>query len=151
MQNQLIKVPPTKNALLNLKKQVQFLEDGYELLERKRELLTRLVYERLGSYLTGELSWQYNDYDLPGGAFQTNLGRLRLTYSFSTKLLLQALIQYNDAAENVSPNLRFSWLQRANTGLFVVYNELEEFGMDALPRPNRSLIIKYSRLFDVFN
>jgi len=52
MQNQLIKVPPTKNALLNLKKQVQFLEDGYELLERKRELLTRLVYERLGSYLT---------------------------------------------------------------------------------------------------
>ena len=52
MQNQLIKVPHTKNALLNLKKQVQFLEDGYELLERKRELLTRLVYERLGSYLT---------------------------------------------------------------------------------------------------
>ena len=51
MQNQLIKVPPTKNALLNLKKQVRFLEDGYELLERKRELLTRLVYERLGSYV----------------------------------------------------------------------------------------------------
>jgi V/A-type H+-transporting ATPase subunit D len=51
MQNQLIKVPPTKNALLNLKKQVRFLEDGYELLERKRELLTRLVYERLSSYL----------------------------------------------------------------------------------------------------
>ncbi len=47
---QLIKAPPTKNTLLRLKKQVQFLEEGHELLERKRELLTRLVYERVGEY-----------------------------------------------------------------------------------------------------
>jgi len=50
MAEQLIKVAPTKNTLLNLKKQVQFLEDGHDLLERKRELLTRLVYERIGEY-----------------------------------------------------------------------------------------------------
>lgn len=47
---QLIKVPPTKNTLLRLKKQVRFLEEGHDLLERKRELLTRLVYERIGEY-----------------------------------------------------------------------------------------------------
>jgi len=47
---QLIKVPPTKNTLLGLKKQVRFLEEGHDLLERKRELLTRLVYERIGEY-----------------------------------------------------------------------------------------------------
>jgi len=47
---QRIKVPPTKNTLLNLRKQVRFLEDGHALLERKRELLTRLVYERVGEY-----------------------------------------------------------------------------------------------------
>ena len=50
MSNKLIKVPPTKNTLLDLRKQVRFLEDGYALLERKRELLTRLVYERIGEY-----------------------------------------------------------------------------------------------------
>ena len=50
MGQQLIKVPPTKNTLLKLKKQVRFLEDGHDLLERKRELLTRLVYERIGEY-----------------------------------------------------------------------------------------------------
>jgi V/A-type H+-transporting ATPase subunit D len=50
MAQQLIKVPPTKNTLLRLKKQVQFLEEGHDLLERKRELLTRLVYERIGAY-----------------------------------------------------------------------------------------------------
>jgi V/A-type H+-transporting ATPase subunit D len=50
MTKQLIKLPPTKNTLLKLKKQVQFLQDGHALLERKRELLTRLVYERIGEY-----------------------------------------------------------------------------------------------------
>ena len=50
MAQQLIKVPPTKNTLLQLKKQVKFLEEGHDLLERKRELLTRLVYERIGEY-----------------------------------------------------------------------------------------------------
>jgi V/A-type H+-transporting ATPase subunit D len=47
---QRLKVPPTKSALLGLKRQVKFLEQGHTLLERKRELLTRLVYERLAQY-----------------------------------------------------------------------------------------------------
>lgn len=45
-----LKIPPTKSALLQLKRQVVFLEEGHGMLERKRELLTRLVYERLGEY-----------------------------------------------------------------------------------------------------
>ncbi len=56
MAQQLIRVPPTKNTLLRLRKQLRFLEEGHDLLERKRELLTRLVYERIGEYrrLRGE-------------------------------------------------------------------------------------------------
>ena len=46
----LLKVPPTKSSLLALKKQIVLLEEGYELLERKKEILTRLVYERLNFY-----------------------------------------------------------------------------------------------------
>ena len=45
-----LKAAPTKNTLLQLKRQLQFLEDGHSLLERKRELLTRLVYQRIGEY-----------------------------------------------------------------------------------------------------
>lgn len=41
---------PTKSALLSLRKQVRFLEDGHTLLERKRELLTRLVYQHIREY-----------------------------------------------------------------------------------------------------
>ncbi|MES9858271.1 MAG: V-type ATP synthase subunit D [Sedimenticola sp.] len=50
MAQQRIKAPPTKSTLLNLKRQMQFLEEGHMLLERKRELLTRLLYERIGEY-----------------------------------------------------------------------------------------------------
>ena len=45
-----LKIPPTKSALLGLRRQVKFLEQGHAMLERKRELLTRLVYERLEQY-----------------------------------------------------------------------------------------------------
>ncbi|MCB1801926.1 MAG: V-type ATP synthase subunit D, partial [Gammaproteobacteria bacterium] len=45
-----LRTAPTKSALLNLRKQVRFLEDGHALLERKRELLTRLVYQHIKQY-----------------------------------------------------------------------------------------------------
>jgi V/A-type H+-transporting ATPase subunit D len=47
---QRLKIPPTKSALLSLKRQTTFLVQGHAMLERKRELLTRLVYERLDQY-----------------------------------------------------------------------------------------------------
>lgn len=45
-----LRTAPTKSALLSLRKQVRFLEDGHALLERKRELLTRLVYQHIKEY-----------------------------------------------------------------------------------------------------
>ncbi len=45
-----LKIPPTKSALLTLKQQIDFLEQGHAMLERKSEILTRLVYEQLGRY-----------------------------------------------------------------------------------------------------
>ena len=50
MSGKLLKVAPTKNNLLALKRQAVMLEEGHSLLERKRELLTRLVYQRIGNY-----------------------------------------------------------------------------------------------------
>ena len=78
------------------------------------------------------------------------LTRLRLSYSFTPKILLQALVQYNDQDDEIGTNLRFSWLRTANTGFYIVYNEVNERGVDALPT-GRELILKYSYMFDVFN
>src|SRR5512135_437258 len=45
-----LRVRPTKSTLLALRRQVVSLQHGHDLLERKRELLTRLVHQRLKKY-----------------------------------------------------------------------------------------------------
>ncbi len=45
-----LKVRPTKSTLLALRRELVTLRHGHDLLERKRELLTRLVRERLSRY-----------------------------------------------------------------------------------------------------
>ena len=104
---------------------------------------------RIGETFNTEVSWVRNDVDLEEGAFVTNLARARVSYSFTTKILLQALLQYNDRDDIWSTNLRFSWLYRGNTGLFIVYNEVQDVD-DAIVRGvrDRTLTIKFSRLFD---
>jgi hypothetical protein len=107
---------------------------------------------RIGDTFSSELSVNYNDFDLPypNGDFNVALTRLRLSYSFTPNVLLQALLQYNERSDTYSTNLRFSWLRSANTGLFLVYNEIDERGIGAPPR-GKEFIIKFSHIFDVFN
>ncbi|MDP2054084.1 MAG: hydrolase, partial [Acidobacteriota bacterium] len=114
--------------------------------------LSPTVRFRAGDALTAEMTYQRNDVTLPGGAFVTNLVRTRVSYSFSSRVFTQALIQYNDRADLWSMNFRFGWLQAANTGLFVVYTDtrgLYELN-DRPERTDRSLIVKYSYMFDLF-
>jgi hypothetical protein len=107
---------------------------------------------RIGETFRSELSIKYNDFDLPvpNGEFTANLARLRMSYSFTPKIQLQALVQYNDTSERLGTNIRFSWLRNANSGLYLVYNEVDERTDGALPT-GREFILKYSQIFDVFN
>jgi hypothetical protein len=53
---------------------------------------------RVGDRFNTEISWDRNDVDLPWGQFVTNLGRTRVSYSFSPRVFVQGLLQYNDRA-----------------------------------------------------
>ncbi len=114
--------------------------------------LSPTIRFRAGDALTSEVTYQRNDVSLPGGAFVTNLVRTRISYSFSSRVFTQALIQYNDRADLWSMNFRFGWLQAANTGLFVVYTDTRGlYELNERPeRTDRSLIVKYSYMFDLF-
>jgi len=116
-----------------------------------RILVSPWVTYRAGDKFSSSMELNYNDYDLPvaGGNFSVTLARLRLSYSFTPKVLLQLLMQYNDDDDTFSTNLRFSWLRTASTGLYLVYNEYDESGVGALPT-GREVILKYSFMFDVF-
>ncbi len=120
--------------------------------------MTPGVRLRVGDTFSADLSVARNDIDLPWGRFHTTLGRTRLSYSFTPRLFVQALVQYNDRADLWSSNLRLGWIQQSNTGLFIVYNDshpLDDYGSrDVLPRSygtDRSLVIKFSRMFDLLD
>ena len=97
------------------------------------------------------LIWTRNDIDLPAGSVVTNLVGTRVGYNFSPRLFAQSLVQYNDSAQLWSVNFRFGWLQDANTGLFLVYNETEDYGGVTHSGAGRSLILKFSYLFDLLD
>src|SRR5690606_22424051 len=115
-----------------------------------RVTLEPTIRYRIGDKFSSQLSYNYNEFDLPvpNGDFTADLWRLRVSYSFTPRMLVQMLMQYNETIDTASTNLRFSWLQSANTGLYFVYNEVDERGFGASPR-GREFVIKYSRIFDL--
>ena len=93
------------------------------------------------------VEWRLDELRVHSGQSRTGYqGYVILMYDETGQLLSQ----YNEQADTFSNNVRFSWLQSANAGLFIVYNEIDERGIGAPPR-GREFIIKYSRIFDVFN
>ena len=100
---------------------------------------------RIGDKFNAELGLQYNNFQLPVGNFTANIVRSQLRYSFKPNIYLQGLVQHNTTDKLWAANIRFGWLQRANTGLFVVYNHNIQDGGPL----NNSFIIKYTRMFDI--
>ena len=113
---------------------------------------------RIGARFQASIGWNRDVVDLPVGEFTTDLIPVRVNYSFSPLRRLEALIQYNSQTASVSSNIRLVLLDRSGTGLFLVYNDLrntanfDRFDPDTgIPVPTvmgRSLIVKYTRLFD---
>ena len=100
---------------------------------------------RVGDKFNSDVSLAVNDVSLPDGDFTASIMGARVSYSFRPRINLQSFIQYNSSADLWSANIRFSLLEQANTGLFVVYNEVYQYG----EINNRSFTLKYTRMFDV--
>ena len=94
-------------------------------------------------------SYNHNNIDLPtkDSAFTADLARLGVTYTFSAKAKISALVQHNIAEDVFATNVRFSWQRTANTGFYLVYSEFDQrtgFGAN-----RKQLVLKYTHLFDV--
>lgn len=100
---------------------------------------------RQGDKLNAAFTYMYNKVNLPVGDFNANVFISQLSYSFKPNIYIQGLVQNNTVNKLWSANLRFGWLQRANTGLFVVYNYNLQDGSPL----NNSFIVKYTRMFDL--
>jgi len=108
-----------------------------------------LTTYRVGARLVGSGGWTRQNVDLAYGQFHTDLVPVKVSYSFTTRASLQALMQYNNQTSLVSSNIRLALLDRGGTGLFVVYNDRRDTSLiDPRDVLGRSFIVKYTRLID---
>ncbi|MEQ8303316.1 MAG: DUF5916 domain-containing protein [Cyclobacteriaceae bacterium] len=100
---------------------------------------------RAGDRFNTEVTFNHNDIHLAEDVFATDLIGARISYAFAPRINLQSFIQYNSAIDLWSANIRFNLLEQANTGLFVVYNEVWREG----DINSRSFTIKYTHIINV--
>ena len=112
-----------------------------------RFLFSNNIKYRIGNKFNSTLNLDYTKLNLENGDINALITGLRLSYSFSPKMYLQSLIQYNNVTNVTSVNTRFGMLQTANSGLFIVINFIKDsHWFDYIN--NRSISVKYSYQFD---
>ena len=99
---------------------------------------------RVSEQFTIGATWARNDISLPGGGYVTDLVTGRVNYSFSTRMFVNALLQYNTDARQWSSNVRFNFIHRPLSDFFLVYNERRDTRSGEMQ--NRALIAKMTYL-----
>ncbi|OFW21748.1 MAG: hypothetical protein A3H97_22855 [Acidobacteria bacterium RIFCSPLOWO2_02_FULL_65_29] len=101
---------------------------------------------RASSRLSAELSLQRNDVDLPWGAFVVNLAIFRFDYALSPRMTVRSLSQYNSLTRQLSTSVRYNFIYRPGSDLYVVYDELQGNTVGIPEVRNRQLILKMTYL-----
>jgi hypothetical protein len=99
-------------------------------------------------WLSLEPSVSVNWLDTPREYRTTTLALTRVNFTFSPRMYLSTLVQYNSGNDAFSANARFRWEWAPGSEIFVVYTEeratfdFERFG----ELSNRGLVLKVTRL-----
>lgn len=85
------------------------------------------------------------DLGVPDSDFVTGVWTVRANYSFTTNMFLDSLLQYDQDRHRFNANIRFNFIHRPLSDLFVVFNEQQITNNSAI-NPGRSLIVKFTRM-----
>lgn len=99
----------------------------------------------LNYHFEADVSWEHDDVALPSGDFKTNLVSTRVLYSFSPRMFLNALIQYNSTDREIESNIRFNFIYKPLSDFFLVYNERRASTGEV---NERAIIAKITYVFD---
>jgi len=114
---------------------------------RHSETLT--LTARRGATISSSLLMDWSRVHLAQGDFTRALIGLKMAYFFTPRISINSLTQFNDQAHAWTANVRFSWLNTAGTGLFIVFNDAEQAdGFLNWKRPQtHAFTIKFTRQF----
>ena len=115
--------------------------------------ITGVGYSRGRVELTPQFAFEpsvsINRITLPQGRLTAKLATTRLTYTFTPRMFIGGLLQYNSTRNVLSTNVRLRWEYRPGSELFVVYNDQRdtELGRSFPMLENRAFVVKFTRLF----
>tara|TARA_Y100000588_G_C14181970_1_gene894087 strand:- start:45 stop:1646 length:1602 start_codon:yes stop_codon:yes gene_type:complete len=112
---------------------------------------------RATSRIAAQASFRRSDVTLPGGAFVADLASTTFDLALSPEMTLRSLIQYNSTTDSISTSVRFNWIYKPGSDIYIAYDELrtDDFlGLDPTLRhngyvpwiQNRQLAIKMTYL-----
>lgn len=103
---------------------------------------------RATSRFSTELQYNRNDVKMPWGNFLVNLSTLRVDYTFTPRMTIRSLSQYNTSTHEVNNNVRFNFIYRPGSDIYVVYNDLSQTGLpaDIFGKKDRQLVVKATYL-----
>ena len=113
-----------------------------------RLTITAAAGIRASSRFATEVQFNRNEVKMPWGDFLVNLSTLRVDYTFSPRMTLRSLTQYNTSTHEISNNIRFNFIYRPGSDLYVVFNDLSQTGLpaDIFGRKDRQLVVKMTYL-----
>ena len=91
---------------------------------------------------TSEVNMTRNVVDLPAGAFTVDLVGINANYSFSKRMFLKALIQYNSETNEMVSNIRYNFMHKPLSDLYIVYNERRD--LDTSEVIDRAITVKFT-------
>ena len=95
-----------------------------------------------------EPRFSINWVDLVQGEFTDKLVSARVTYSFTPRMWVGSLIQFNSATSSLGSSVRFRWEYQPGSDLFIVYSDGRFTDLGGFPRlTNRTFAVKLTRLF----
>jgi hypothetical protein len=95
------------------------------------------------------LNYNYQDIELPEGAFDVRIISANANYAFNSKWSWINLIQYDNFSNGVGLNSRLRWNPQAGEDLYVVvnYNFDSEGTFSELSSNNSEIVLKYTKNF----
>lgn len=93
-----------------------------------------------------ELGYNRNSIDVPSGSFTAEITSLRATYSVSTRMSTNVLVQYNSLERAFSTNVRFNFIHRPGSDFFIVFTENRGTDDRVWQLSDRGLVMKLTYL-----
>ena len=103
---------------------------------------------RLNAHLNGSVAITRDRVELPTASSSTYYLTARGNVGVSTRLFVNALVQYNSDARRWDTNVRFNWIHHPLSDLFVVYTDGRERDTVNGHRSTRALTVKVTRLIN---